>query len=426
MAKRKTTLALEEVKTTVRRKDRASLMKEFEDDGWEILDDSRTVTRKVNEWDFFSHPVHNIPRNASKYDIFTALLPPDFAFDVFLERARDRDMGLCFSKGGNNIWTVDATEDLAMRLIAIRLQVHATMDKKCGYKAGIKKAVEALRVHNNGLEGAWILQRLLSMYYFEFDSIDELRINDNLRKIFSSLGDRFAGDEKLFKFAGLSGYVRMVPNKPAKIGLWNFQGTVILKCGLPFLIYSRMHITLAETQRSMKCIEIIQDWGQIIIEKEFQKKTMLFIDSYYLTKDAGKWLKEHDIMYVGAMQKQRFKNICSVIEPTLEKSGTSEIAYNRSTGEPVAYCWSENKKLGKKFVHSNGYKLEKKAKKDTSCAPYDNYKTGFVGCDRFNKLLANKNWPHVVKSDRHAASNYIFVCIVLNAFHLVWTVPQQP
>ena len=146
MVKRKTTLALEAVKTTLRRKDRASQIKEFEDDGWELLDDSRTVTRKANKWDFFSHPVHNIPRTASKYDIFTALLPPDFAFDVLLERARDRDMGLCWSKGGNNIWTVDATEDMAMRLIAIRLQVHSTMDKKCGFKAGITKAVAALRV----------------------------------------------------------------------------------------------------------------------------------------------------------------------------------------------------------------------------------------------------------------------------------------
>ena len=34
---------------------------------------------------------------------------------------------------------------------------------------------------------------------------------------------------------------------------------------------------------------------------------MLFMDIYDLTKDAAKWLKEHDIMYVGAMQKQSFK-----------------------------------------------------------------------------------------------------------------------
>ena len=33
------------------------------------------------------------------------------------------------------------------------------------------------------------------------------------------------------------------------------------------------------------------------------------MDSYYLTKDAEKWLKENEIMYVGAIQKQRFNRI---------------------------------------------------------------------------------------------------------------------
>ena len=68
------------------------------------------------------------------------------------------------------------------------------------------------------------------------------------------------------------------------------------------------------------------------------------MDSYYLTKDASKWLKENNILYVGAIQKQRFNTICSVMEPELEKSGTTCILYNSKTGESVAYCWSANKK----------------------------------------------------------------------------------
>ena len=140
MAKRKTTLALEAVKTTFCHKDRASLINEFDDDGWKILDDYRNVTRKANKSDFFSHPIHNIPRNSYKYKIFVALVPPDFSLDVFLERARDREQGLCFNKGVNNIWTVDAREELAMCMIVIRYQLHATMDRKCGYKARIKKS----------------------------------------------------------------------------------------------------------------------------------------------------------------------------------------------------------------------------------------------------------------------------------------------
>ena len=132
MAKRRTSLASEAVRTYIRRKDRASILKDFNDNGWEILDDTRTVTRKGDESEFSASPVHIIPRLASKYDIFFRLLPLEFALDVLLERAHDRDGGLTFHKGNQNYWTVEATEDLAMKIIAIRLQVHANMNSNCG------------------------------------------------------------------------------------------------------------------------------------------------------------------------------------------------------------------------------------------------------------------------------------------------------
>ena len=206
------------------------------------------------------------------------------------------------------------------------------------------------------------------LFHFKYDGPDETRINNHLASIFVSLGDRFAGDEKLFKFAGKSGYVRLVPNKPAKVELWNFQGTVILGSGFPFLVYNRLNMLFPETKRTMKCVEIVQDWGELIKDKDGKKKR-LFMDSYYLTRDGAKWLHENKVMYVGSIKKNHFFSLCSVLEPHLVKSGTSKIAYNRSTGESVTYVWSENSKLGKKYVHSNGYKLKKKPKKDTSCAP---------------------------------------------------------
>ena len=59
MTKRKTPLALKAVRTTRCRKDRAFLLKDFEDNGWGgILDDTMTVTRKTNESAFFSSPLH--------------------------------------------------------------------------------------------------------------------------------------------------------------------------------------------------------------------------------------------------------------------------------------------------------------------------------------------------------------------------------
>ena len=59
------------------------------------------------------------------------------------------------------------------------------------------------------------------------------------------------------------------------------------------------------------------------------------MDSYYLTKAKAEWLKSEKILYVGAIQKQRFNTLCSVMEPELEKSETSCIAHNSTTGESV-------------------------------------------------------------------------------------------
>ena len=105
MTKPKTPLALEAVRTTRCRKDRTFMLKDFEDNGWwEIIDDTMTVTRKTNESASFSSPLHSIPRLATKYDIFVALLPPAFVLNVLLERAHDRDGGLMLNLGNRTIY----------------------------------------------------------------------------------------------------------------------------------------------------------------------------------------------------------------------------------------------------------------------------------------------------------------------------------
>lgn len=83
---------------------------------------------------FFSHPVHDLPQYATKYEIFVALLLPLFLNDGLKERAHDSDGGLSFNKVNNNVWNVEANEDLEMRIMAVMLQVHLCMDKQVLYK----------------------------------------------------------------------------------------------------------------------------------------------------------------------------------------------------------------------------------------------------------------------------------------------------
>ena len=73
MTKPRKSLAFAAIRTTWRRKDAASLQREFSGDGWELLDESWTLTRKSEMSEFFSVPVYALPRYASKYDIFNAL-----------------------------------------------------------------------------------------------------------------------------------------------------------------------------------------------------------------------------------------------------------------------------------------------------------------------------------------------------------------
>ena len=82
----------------------------------------------------FFHPVHNLSQYTTKYEIFISLLPPAFLNDFLRERGNERDGGSSFNKGNKNVCTVEANEDLAMRIITVRRQVHSCMDKQVLYK----------------------------------------------------------------------------------------------------------------------------------------------------------------------------------------------------------------------------------------------------------------------------------------------------
>lgn len=54
---------------------------------------------------------------------------------------------------------------------------------------------------------------------------EETLLSDNFQSIVQHVGEYVCGDEKLFRFTGNSGYIRMCPNKPDRIGLWTYELT---------------------------------------------------------------------------------------------------------------------------------------------------------------------------------------------------------
>ena len=53
-----------------------------------------------------------------------------------------------------------------------------------------------------------------------------------------------------------------------------------------------MHMSLPETQRKTKCIDVVKDRSTLIKENGCEKKSMVFMDSYYLRKDGARWLEK--------------------------------------------------------------------------------------------------------------------------------------
>ena len=68
---------------------------------------------------------------------------------------------------------MDGMGGLAMRIITVRLHIYAHQESHLTCRAAIKKAVEDLKLYNSQMEGAWIVERLLNLFYIKFDGIDE-------------------------------------------------------------------------------------------------------------------------------------------------------------------------------------------------------------------------------------------------------------
>ena len=85
-------------------------------------------------------------------------------------------------------------------------------------------------------------------------------MSSNFVAAIKSLGQTFAGDEKLFYFTGRHGWVHMVKNKPARLGLWHYQATALLENGLPFLFCTRAHAVDLNRKEKIPTHNVVEEW----------------------------------------------------------------------------------------------------------------------------------------------------------------------
>jgi hypothetical protein len=401
-----------------KRKKIIEMEKAWKKEGWGYLRKNEVLYKPSEDNVCSNYPMHGVSSSDSKYNILRKILPHDFLLGTLRRRVEDREGGLTFDKGRGKVHEVKECIFTVLYILAVRIWIHGMQQWDLTREKAVRGAVHDLNETNKKIYCPGTMRRLLAMFWFEVDTIDEFQISENLGKLFSTFGDAVSGDEKLFHYTGASGYVHLVVSKPGRLGLWMFQLAVSLACGLPCLVYTKMHESCMENGRTFLCTDTVKDWGNMIVDRLQCKETTLYMDSYYLTHEGRKWLKAKRVQYIASLNRGQFVTIVSMLDRKIDKSGTFVMAHNNKTKESAVFSWSTNKRLGKKFVLGTGFEKKRKDAESGGIPMYDHYKMGFSHCNKFNKALHGKTWPYKLQGEQRIASDYLFTCVLINVYHL--------
>lgn len=229
-----------------------------------------------------------------------------------------------------------------------------------------------------------------------------------------------------------------MPSKPDRVGLWFYEACGTLSNGSAYCLYMKLHDNYRPGVQ--KLTNVVQDWGRIIlntgigelpsrgtgIDQNKNSKTYLVFDSLYFDKATREYLRNTNINYTCSVKSDRCKEeIKFSTQQTEDKPGEYRSIYNPNTKELFTYAYDSDPNVGKKFNMSRGWIHSTQTltvrQWRNSIPGYDAYKTMFQACDRFNRNLHDKTWPHKrggnsVRGEFGCANDFIFGCILQNVF----------
>ena len=285
---------------------------------------------------------------------------------------------------------------------------------------------------------------LNSKFVWTGDLVEEL--NKAIQAEVLRLGQCVAGDEKLFHFTGDGENVRLVISKPGKVGHWFYQLCAKSKFGNVFCLYIKLHDN--STGEAITVDKIVGDWNSIIrrigesliVGERVNDKTYLVHDSYYFAADSKKILFDSNTNFMSSCKQDRVKTEYATLEDLWKKlpaNITKELAdlpvdkyaamYNPNTGDCFIVHHDRQKGVGIKINYSHGMiRSTRKAdidqlKNHIPC--YFFYKFAFDACDRFNRNLHDKSWPHArgghgTKGDFLNQHDFVMAMLLQNVFAL--------
>lgn len=382
------------------------------EDGWKSVDPDKDNFTYTKLDPAQTHSTLKFARKASLSDIFLQLYPKELVEAILSRKQEDSNKAFCLPKGTQ--YTPTMSKIYKYLAIRIRVQgIHEVPQENTKNRDAQRKAFLTASAYfrekfpHSPPPGINVLESLHNV--LNITPAEENLLSQILQDSIASVGEWVAGDEKLFKFTGKSGWVRLVPNKPDRVGIWIYELTCRvspivcplayltnwcqLSCGKPYLLYVRSHTTNSSVGERIPTSEVVKEWA-ICVQEKGKKDSMLVCDSYYLDTAGRALLKELGIKFVCSVRGDRFWPLRDLVKFEVKKSGEWAGIWNKSSKELFVHVWDPNPDIGKKYVLSNAFQPHGKNATKLLIPAYDAYKVMFNTCDQFNRALHDCTWPH--------------------------------
>jgi hypothetical protein len=375
---------------------------------WEEVDIIK-YSYKVKEFgEVRSHAVSRFGKGTSMVSIFIAFVTP-----ILLKTIWDKipERKLKFRTHGH-LRTVNNGEfsaKLLYKYLAVELRIIALQQtplESRKSKRPLRDNIQSAKEHFDEVfpldpaPGINLLERLITWFNITASYEDEL--SRNFQDALIWLGQFAIGDEKLLHAVGHDNRVQLIPSKPDRLGFWFYELVVRLRNGLVFIIFYKLMQAERSLGDSNPIWFIMSLWVNVVkrigclTDCKYDKNTIIVCDSYYMTKASMQVCEDAGVMVVGSCKEGNFNDLVAMVKHSVKSAGDWAGVYSHPTTRMFLYRWDRDDNIGKKYCYSNAFrKLDVATRGNDGTIPaYDLYKLAFNACDKFNRKLHDRKFPH--------------------------------
>lgn len=132
-------------------------------------------------------------------------------------------------------------------------------------KQPLRESIQEAHRHFSGIvaghpiPGWYAFQVLFSRFFIDYTHYCVISAQ------FQGCLAHLAWDEKLLHFTGDTAFIRLVPSKPDRVGLWFYELCCTLTNGKPFLVHARLSTSSTATGITIPVSEVVEDWAAVAI-----------------------------------------------------------------------------------------------------------------------------------------------------------------